>query len=458
MSINFLSKAPKAGKVSRMKFSHLKQIIAFMQPLRKIDAIHRIADNTIKIVFDRDIEFYFDLRRGNSHIFMCDGLKRSKVYQAPFDVMLAKHFNRAKVLDISLYNNDKIMRIKAAQSSAYKESITTLQLEFTGKYTNAIILDGDDTILEALRHIDAGSSYRVIKVGQMLEALPQPPYQAKEYPLGNVETYLRETYTKELDKRLHTLKQQKCSILEKRLKKLESSLNGLDDEVKLGETVAKNQLYGNLILANMHQVKPYMGRIELYDFEGQRVAIDIPPHLPSASAISNYFFKRGKKAKQKMQNLHIERQSLQEKCEHLRRFIQTVNEAKDIATLEMLFPAQSKGSRSKENQSIETFWIEGYKVMLGKSEKGNIELLERARARDIWLHLKERPSTHVIIVTDKQNVPESVIVSAAKLCVDFTLFEKGRYLVDYTPRREVKIQDGANVLYNKYQTIQIEKG
>jgi hypothetical protein len=29
-------------------------------------------------------------------------------------------------------------------------------------------------------------------------------------------------------------------------------------------------------------------------------------------------------------------------------------------------------------------------------------------------------------------------------------------LVDYTPRREVTIQSGANVLYNKYKTIEID--
>ncbi|MDX1296012.1 MAG: hypothetical protein R3302_07085, partial [Sulfurimonadaceae bacterium] len=137
--------------------------------------------------------------------------------------------------------------------------------------------------------------------------------------------------------------------------------------------------------------------------------------------------------------------------------IRIVEEAKDLATIQMLFPAQVKEAKQKQNDSVETFWIEGYKVMLGKSEKGNIDLLESARARDIWLHLKDRPSAHVIIVTDKQNVPESVLEAAARLCVDFTLFEKGRYLVDYTPRREVKIQDGANVLYNKYKTLQIEK-
>ena len=108
------------------------------------------------------------------------------------------------------------------------------------------------------------------------------------------------------------------------------------------------------------------------------------------------------------------------------------------------------------NDSIETFLIEGYKVSLGKNEKGNVDVLKNARARDIWLHLKDRPSCHVIIGTDKQNFPMHIIESAARLCVDFTTTSKDRYLVDYTPRREVTIQSGANVLYNKYKTIEID--
>ena len=441
-----------------MKLSHLKQIVQFMQPLRKINAIYRISDNTIKIAFDKSTTLYFDMHKGRSHIFMCDDLKRSKVYQAPFDVVLAKRFNRSSIIDISLQNNDKIIRITTAQSSAYKESQSVLQLEFTGKYTNAIILEDNEIILEALRHIDADTSYRVIKVGQQLETPPPPPYQAKEYPIDDVQTYLHETYEGELRQRLETLKKQKVSVLQKRLGKLQRLLENLEDESSLEKEVEQQQYYGNLILANMHQIKPYMKRIDLIGFKGEAVSIAIPEHLPSVSAISNYFFKRGKKAKQKMMNLHIERQNLDEKCNHLLHFIQTVKESKDIATIEMLFPTRIKGAKTKQSESIETFWIEGYKVMLGKSEKGNIELLKNARARDIWLHLKERPSAHVIIVTDKQNLPQNVLEAAARLCVDFTLFEKGRYLVDYTPRREVKIQEGANVLYNKYQTLQVEKG
>ena len=441
-----------------MKLSHLRQIVDFMRSFRKISAIHRVADTTIKIAFDRDEALYFDMRKGHSHVFMCDGLKRSKVYQAPFDVMLAKRFNRARIVGISLYNNDKIIRITTSQSSAYKEAKTVLQLEFTGKHTNAIILDEDETVLEALRHIDAGNSYRIVKVGHTLLAPPPPPYQAKEFPIEDIRVYLHDVYRSELERRLGSLKKQKSAQLEKQLKKLQKRLGSLEDEEALKKETEQQQYYGNLVLSNMHLIKPYMLTAELTGFEGEPVEIPIPQHLPSASAISQHFFQRAKKAKQKAANLHIERQNLEQKCDHLRRFIQTVEEAKDIATIEMLFPVRAKGSKTKGSESIETFWVEGYKVMLGKNEKGNIELLESARARDIWLHLKDRPSAHVIIVTDKQNLPDSVLEAAAKLCVDFSLFEKGRYLVDYTPRREVKIQEGANVLYNKYKTLRIEKG
>jgi len=127
-----------------------------------------------------------------------------------------------------------------------------------------------------------------------------------------------------------------------------------------------------------------------------------------------------------------------------------------VAKIELLFPKRVQNKKIKVNDSIEIFWIEGYKVQLGKNEKGNVEVLKNARAKDVWLHLKDQPSCHVIITTDKQNLPENIIKSAARLCVDFTTTSKDKYLVDYTPRREVTIQSGANVLYNKYKTIEID--
>ncbi|QSZ42900.1 DUF814 domain-containing protein [Sulfurimonas aquatica] len=440
-----------------MKLSHLKQIIGYLQNFKKISAIHRVSDTIIKVVFDKNDEIYFNMMRSNSSIFKCQEYPRSKVYNAPFDVILAKRFNRSNILNIELLNGDKIIRFKTSVASAYKEEITYLQIEFTGKYTNIIILDEQNLVLEALRHVDLYSSFREVRVGQKLLDVPNAPFVAKEYPLQSVEKFLFETYEKEQNDKLENLKKQKRAFLNKKLKKLQKLYEKLDSKEELEKEATLSEHYGNLVLANAHEIKPYATKITLQDyFDESEIELELPKAYPNAFLISNMFFAKSKKAKQRAKHLHIEEESLRSKIDHIELFMHTVSMAKDISKIELLFPKRIQNKKVKVNDSIEIFWIEGYKVQLGKNEKGNIDVLKNARAKDIWLHLKDQPSCHVIITTDKQNLPENIIKSAARLCVDFTTTAQDKFLVDYTPRREVTIQSGANVLYNKYKTIEVD--
>ncbi len=439
-----------------MKLSHLKQITLYLQNFNKISAIYRVSDTIVKIGFDKNDDIYFNMQRSNSSMFRCESFSRSKVYNAPFDVVLAKRFNRSSILSVELLNDDKIVRFKTSIASAYKQEITFLQFEFTGKYTNVIILDEDNIVLEALRHVDLFSSFREVRVGQKLLDVPNAPFIAKEYSLDDVEAFLYENYAKEQEQKLTSLKKQKISLLNKKLKKLQKLYNSLDDENTLVDEAEISQHYGNLVLSNMHKIKPYEKLLKLNDYDGSEVEIDLVKSYSSVSQMSNALFTKSKKAKQKAKNLHIEKASLESKIEHIKLFINTVNEAMESSKITLLFPKKEQSKKIKRDDSIETFLIEGYKVQLGKNEKGNISVLQNARAKDVWIHMKDRPSCHVIIRTDKQNLPIHIIQSAARLCVDFTMFEKDRYLVDYTPRREVTIQHGANVLYNKYKTIEID--
>jgi len=441
-----------------MKLSHLRQIAAYLRPFRHINAIHRVNDTTIKIILGEK-SLYANMQKGHSYLAMCrHDVRRTKVYQAPFDVVLAKRFNRAAITDISLYNGDKILRIEAALSGAYKHSKTILQLEFTGKTTNAIILDEDEVILEALRHIDAGTSFRTVRVGQPLLPPPPPAFTPKEYPLADVEAYLFDICDREQSERLAALKKQKIGLLLKKRKRLEQHLDALEDEAALGAEAERWQHLGNLALANLYKIKPYQTQLLLDDYDGTPIPVELPRAFASAHQVSDYLFKLAKKTKQKAANMHIEREGLEGKVRHFDHFIATVGSAETVEEIARLFPPKQMGrAKEKSDDAVETFWIEGYKVQLGKNERGNVALLQRARARDIWLHLRDRPSTHVIITTDKQKVPESVLEAAAKLCVDFSVMSPGVFEVDYTPRREVKIQEGANVLYNKYETIAVTK-
>ena len=439
-----------------MKLSHLKQILTYLQNFTKISAIHRVSDTTMKIVFDKNDEIYFNMQRSDSSMFKCQEYPRSKVYNAPFDVILAKRFNRSNILNIKLLNDDKIIRLKTSVASAYKEEITYLQIEFTGKYTNVIILDEENVVLEALRHVDLFSSFREVRVGQKLLDVPNAPFVAKEYLLENVEEFLYEVYEKEQENRLENLKKQKISLLKKKLSRVQKLYNKLEDEATLLDEAQQSEHYGNLILSNIHNIKPYTTTLELQDYDGKIVTLELLKPYPTAHLISSMYFSKSKKAKQRAKHLHIEKESLSSKVEHIKLFIHTVQSAKNTAKIEFLFPKKIQNKKVKVNDSIEIFWIEGYKVQLGKNEKGNIEVLKNARAKDVWLHMKEQPSCHVIITTDKQSLPEHIIKSAARLCVDFTTTSQDKFLVDYTPRREVTIQSGANVLYNKYKTIEVD--
>ena len=439
-----------------MKLSHLKQITTYLQNFTKISAIHRVSDTIVKIVFDKSDEIYFEMRRSDSAIFKCPSYARSKIYNAPFDVILSKRFNRANILYIELVDNDKILRIKTSVASAYKEEISYLQIEFTGKYTNIIILDEEELVLEALRHVDLFSSFREVRVGQKLLCVPQAPFVAKEYPLEDVEAFLYAQYNKEQEQKLSSLKKQKISFLSKKLRKLEKLFASLEKEESLMDEALKLQHYGNLVLSNIHTIKAYAKVFDLNDYDGTLVTIELLKEYSTPAMMANSLFSRSKKAKQKAKHLHLEKESLSSKIEHIQLFIHTVQEAPDASKIELLFPKRVQSKKVKVNESLETFFIEGYKIGLGKNEKGNIELLQNARAKDVWIHMKDIPSAHVIITTDKQNIPMHVIEAAARLCVDFTTIAKDKYLVDYNPRREVTIQSGANVLYNKYKTIEVD--
>lgn len=439
-----------------MKLSHLRQIVKYLHRFKKISAVHRVSDTIIKIVFDKRDAIYFNMSRSSSSMFKCEEYPRSKIYNAPFDVLIAKHFNRSNILNIQLVNDDKVIRIKTSITSAYKEEIAYIQIEFTGKYTNIIILNEQNIVLEALRHVDLYSSFREVRVGQILLDIPTAPFIAKEYPLENVAEFLYSVYSNEQNAKLENLKKQKVALLKKKLKKLQKLYDKLSSQDDLEELAQKNEYYGNLMLSNVDNFKPYSKKLLLNDYNGQTIELHIDKECSTPFMASSMFFSRSKKTKQKAKHLHIEEESLSSKIEHIKLFIHTVTMAKDIAKIELLFPKKVQSKKVQVNDSIESFWIEGYKVQLGKNEKGNIALLKNARAKDIWIHLKEQPSCHVIITTDKQSLPEKIIKSAARLCVDFTTTSQDKYLVDYTPRREVTIQHGANVLYNKYQTIEID--
>lgn len=443
-----------------MKRAELVQIAEHFGSFTKIIAIERVDDTIIKIAFDKHKPYYFDMRKGDAYIFQKEGYQKARLYNAPFDVVLARRFNNARIERIEVLEGNRILQIQVQTSHKYKSEPTILQLEFTGRNTNAIILDEKEEILEALRHIDIRTSFREVKVGVLLEPLPPRSFKESEMTIEDFEAYFQEAYEKRESARLTVVKNQKLLQVNKKLEKLEKLYDRLDDETVLISQSADLQMNGNLILSHLHTMKNYQKSVEVIDYEGNPKSIALPADVRTPAEAANHFFARAKKLKQKAKYNHIERENLSSKISFLERLKESIKAAKSIDEVNLYVPKQQKirkNKNEKQNPNIENFYIEGYKISLGKNEKGNIELLKDAKMSDIWMHLKDLPSTHVIIRSDKKNVPESVLSFGAKLCVQFSAVSEGAYLVDYTNRRNVKMRDGANVNYVEYKTLTATK-
>lgn len=421
-----------------MKHYVLYNLINKLKQYKSIHSIRRIENNTLKIEFNDRNVYYFDMTKGNSNIYKRDiNTKSKKNFNAPFDVQLQKKFNNSYIDSIKLLNNDKIILIKITSKSSYKKISTYLQLEFTGKHTNAIILDENNIILEALRHVDEWTSTRVIKVGLKLVELDKPNYIYEEKEIDDIDQYLLDIYKQKEFKELESIKKQKITQIKKHIFKIEKILNNLEDVKTLEEKSIKyNKEATNLLN-------------KLYTFNGYEKEINIKK--------SNDLFTKSKKSKQKAKNQHIEYINLTQKLEFYNRLISTIKACKSLDEIEFYLPKKDKNQKkTKKSQPYQSFFIDGYKIMLGRDERENIFLLQNSRASDFWFHLKDRPSSHLIVVNTKKSLPEYIIEKAASIVATFSTDSKGNYLVDYTQRRNVKIQSKANVLYNPYNTISIK--
>ncbi|MDR0666133.1 MAG: NFACT RNA binding domain-containing protein [Campylobacteraceae bacterium] len=437
-----------------MKYYELLKCAEFLQDFKHINSILRVEDSTLKIDF-QGLTIYANLKRGESSLFMRRRFISAKRYQAPFDAVLAKRFTNANVESLSVSPNDRVLTIKVRQKNSYKTTASALVLEFTGKNTNAVILNEDENVAEALRHIDESVSYRTVKVGEKLASLP--PFSIKEQrsDIQDVEAFLYASYEKRLNHELKSFKAAKSAILQKKIEKFQNLLDNLGSEEELLKKAGKESKKADLLMMYRHSLKDYAKECELKDADGKSYKITIQTTVQESI---DELFSISKRLKQKAKSLHKERENLTEKLKFANCFLNALMEAKSKEEAAILLPKRNAANKKEEKQEgFSVFFVEGCKVMAGKNERGNEQLLKSAKKNDIWFHIKDMPSSHVILKTDKTAVSQNLLEFCAKLCVNFSVFGAGVYEVDYTQRRNVKIISGAHVTYTDFKTISIIK-
>lgn len=433
-----------------------------LEPLNPLESLPKSKNSFYKEVF------YIDLSRGESSAYIAPSpLIAAKKYSAPFDIVLSR-LNGAEILSCEVVGEDRILRLHLDIRSAYKREEAYLQLEFCGKHTNAIILDSRFVVLEALRHISPLKSTRPIKIHSPLPPMPHNPNPPKSncQDFGNdfsaqatqvaqtIKEMLLSNYAKKSQKSLQLAKSALLAKLTKQKHTLQAKLDSLQSPDELEERAKNLNADATLALAHISRIKPYTKEVILPSLDTADERTISLPKAPTPQEAINQMFRESKKLAKRAKNIHLESSNLESKIAFVSQEIDFVKSTQNLDTLKILKPKKTK---TKDAQVGRTLFIEGFKLSIGRNKSENKTLLENARADDMWLHIRDVPSSHLFIHCGKQALPETILQKAGEILVGMCAKGEGDFFIDYTRRRFVKVGEGANVVYAKQKSFFVRK-
>ncbi len=246
----------------------------------------------------------------------------------------------------------------------------------------------------------------------------------------------------------------------------------------LQDTAGKElwKLKGELITANIYGIPKNATSFSAVNFYEENlpeieIALD-PTKTPSANA--QKYFNKYNKAKRTLAALEIQTKQNEEELNYLESILNALENAKETGDLEEIktelteagfikkrFSKKGKQQKPKKAKPMHYTSSDGFDIYVGKSNLQNDELtLHFADSKDIWLHTKDIPGSHVIICTNGTGtVPDSTLLDAANLAAFYSKGKTGSNVpVDYTLRKNVKKPSGAKpgmVIYEQNKTLYI---
>jgi predicted ribosome quality control (RQC) complex YloA/Tae2 family protein len=247
----------------------------------------------------------------------------------------------------------------------------------------------------------------------------------------------------------NTLHSEKAIIRKQLSDQIKAGKNYLKkNQDKLSELIEDNhyQLWGDLVMAHMHEMKTGMEKIQLNNFyDNSLVEIKLKAELnPQKNAEIFY-----RKAKNKQIEIDKLNEAIQQKKEEIKKWeisLQTIESTQDLKVLRKNNTQDTIGNKSKE-KSLPYFEFEhkGFRIWVGRNAESNDQLtLKYAHKEDLWLHAKDVPGSHVIIKHQSgKPFPKDVIERAAQLAA-YNSKRKTETLcpVAFTPKKYVRKRKG----------------
>lgn len=234
------------------------------------------------------------------------------------------------------------------------------------------------------------------------------------------------------------------------------------------------RLCGELITANIYAIKKGMTTVKLANFYSENyeeLEISLNGDLtPSENAQS--YFKKYNKAKRTFTALQEQAKSNDTELEYLEGVLTSVSNCiteQDIKEIRQELAAEGYIKRinspknmktQKKSSPLHYISSDGFHIYVGKNNIQNDELtLKFARNNDMWLHTKNIPGSHVIVVSQGKDIPDSTLNQAVQLAAYYSKSRQSSMVpVDFTLKKNVKKPNGAKpgmVIYETNKTAYV---
>lgn len=247
-----------------------------------------------------------------------------------------------------------------------------------------------------------------------------------------------------------------------------------EKELKNCEKKETYRIYGELIKANLHLINAgdkIAKVMNYYDEDCGIIEIPLEENLSPVKNSHRYFnLYRKLSTAQSMLSELIEKAKAD--LVYFESVLESLRQATSPLDIEAIkdelhdggyirFKKNGRLKKSQKPTPQKYISSDGFVILVGKNNYQNDYLTTKlATKQDIWFHTKDIPGSHVVVLTEGEQVPDSTLTQAAIMAATCSKAENSKQVaVDYTPIKYVKKPSGAKpgmVIYKTNKTAYVD--
>lgn len=247
----------------------------------------------------------------------------------------------------------------------------------------------------------------------------------------------------------------------------------LSEDLLKAENSEDLRLYGELLTANIHLIQPGMKSVEVTNYyDGSTLTIPLDVKLSPSKNAQHYFKKYGK-SKTAIKEKQIQLDENEAEIKYLESVLSFLENTDDVAEIESIRAElvetgyirrrrQAGGFKEKKYKPAPYRYTlsNGMSVLVGRNNKENdILTFKTAGNKDLWLHTKDIPGSHVIVQSGGAELDEEAVWEAAAIAAYHSKARTSENVpVDYVQIKYVKKPAGAKpgmVIFTNNRTVYV---